>query len=195
MGHIRPYIDFRVFPTWCLCYCRESSSSWSHETHQNLTPLHLRCCARQHFECVICTKDNIAHALTKSFACDQHQFLCPVLFWKGGCIGRGRCGLCRPMNAVAAWSDISRAVRSASWASRHSSITSGSCVIMLIVWVIDLHDSGTLRSMVAAWVEVVIISPIFSSPSISRCHTSIHPLVSLVILFSLISNLSLVLCF
>ena len=72
-------------------------------------------------------------------------------------------GLDCAINAVAAWLAISRAVRSASWASSFSSISSGIRVIILIVWDMERQDSGTLRSMVAAWVESAIISPIFFS--------------------------------
>ena len=67
------------------------------------------------------------------------------------------------MNAVMAWSEISRALRSALWALRLSSISSGILVIILIVWVTCLQDSGTFLSIVAACVESVMTSPIFFS--------------------------------
>ena len=67
------------------------------------------------------------------------------------------------MNAVAAWFEISRALRLALCASRLSSILSGIWVIILIVWATVLHDSGTVLSMVAMCVESAMISPtIFS---------------------------------
>ena len=50
-------------------------------------------------------------------------------------------GFVHGMNVVAAWSEISRALRSASCASRLSSISSWIQVIILIVCAMVLHDS------------------------------------------------------
>ena len=72
-------------------------------------------------------------------------------------------GLDWAMNAVAAWVDISSAFRSASCASSRSSMMSGSREIIRMVCEIGRQESGRLRSMVAACVELAIVSPIFSN--------------------------------